>query len=67
MKVTAETITDEQIRTLRAQTGWKGSAAQLDQQTIALALSKPSWHLYDANKRDEARKLCAEWWNKRYG
>ena len=64
MKVTGESITDEQIRWLRGKTGWKGRAAN-DQHTIALALSTPKWMNYDARKREEARAKCAEMFNAR--
>ena len=64
MKVTAETITDDQIRWLRERTGWKGRAAD-DQHTIALALSTPKWMNYDAHKREQARAKCAEMLNAR--
>ena len=59
MKVSGETVTDEQIRALRKRTGWKGRAAE-DQQTIAVALSTPKWIGFDAKKREDARALCAE-------
>lgn len=64
MKVTGETITDDQIRRLREHTGWKGRAAD-DQHTIALALSTPKWMNYDAHAREQARAKCAEMLNAR--
>lgn len=67
MKVTGATITDEQIREIRARTGWRSERAQRDQATIATALSTPSWFQFDANRRDAARAQCAEWWNARFG
>lgn len=64
MKVTGESITDNQIRWLRQRTGWKGRAQQ-DQRTIALALSTSKWIGFDARVRDEARAKCAEMLNAR--
>lgn len=64
-RLTAGTITDDHIRWLRERTGWVGEECQKAQSTIATALSKPSWHLFDANKREAARAWCAEVINKR--
>lgn len=55
-KVTAENLTDEQIRDMRSQTGWFGKSCEDAQRDFAVALSGP---MYDANLRREARERIA--------
>jgi len=57
--LTAETVTDEQIRNLRSQTGWIGGMAASDQRTIAIALSTSAVTTYDAAEKASARARCA--------
>lgn len=54
--VTADTITDEQLRWLRENTGWLGRAAD-DQAMIGRARRGDR----------EARERCADAWNARTG
>lgn len=68
MKVTAETITDEQIRELRSTTEWDGPQTNEIYADCGIALSKPrdpSSPLSYA--RGLARARCAAAWNTRHG
>lgn len=62
--VTAETITDEQIRELRIRTGWLGKVCEESQADFAIALCRPRDASMQAAK-NEARTRCAEILNAR--
>ena len=68
--VTGESITDEQIRELRARTGWVGAQCQSDHEIFAIALGHPvpKPHYLTGITRmtvAEARARCASIWNAR--
>jgi hypothetical protein len=66
--VTADTITDEQIRELRSTTDWDGPQTDEVHADCGIALSRPRDPASPlASARALARARCAEIWNARHG